>query len=146
MAKPQQQAYQEMTKSLGNYANNKVTTFIYDTPLLEDTFVGMISVGIIDVVGKEVIYNLDAQNEVLRFYYVDNGTLVKVVLDKKGGNTNYTNVKAKPYLISANGKMDNGKQVINSVDIYYSSDLSQSINIQNPVHNKIDFAKFINKL
>lgn len=146
MAKSAQQAYQEMTNSINTYASNKVSYFIKDNDLVNDTFQKMIEVGIVDVNQKEVIYNLDSDNAVLRFYYIDNGNVVKVVLDNGNGNLDYKNIKVKPYLISANGKMKNGNNVIDSVDIFYSNDLKHSINIENPNVNNVNFALFISKL
>lgn len=146
MSKNSIQAYDELKKSINTYGSKEIIEFIMLNNRIENMFHRLISDQMVDVEDKVVVYNLDKENGVLRFYYVDNNILTKVVLNKKDGTFNCLNVQTKPYLISVNGKGGDLEQTVETADLYYSRDLEHKITIENPNKSNIDFPSFISQL
>ncbi|OLN92927.1 hypothetical protein BMJ13_07985 [Staphylococcus saprophyticus] len=146
MAKDSVKAYGEMTDSIKTYGTNKVNEFVMRNDSIETMFHRLIIEEMIDVKNKIVVYNLDNENRVLRFYYIDNSILTKVVLKKEDGTFNCLNIQTKPYLISVDGDNSDISELISSADIYYSQDFTQKVTIKNPKQSNIDFPNFISQL
>ncbi|MCD8832742.1 hypothetical protein K2V58_00275 [Staphylococcus arlettae] len=146
MAKDSVIAYGEMTTSIDTYGSKEVVRFIKENDNIDSMFHRLIIEEMIDVTNKIVVYNLDEKDSVLRFYYIDNNVLTKVVLNKNEETFNYLNVQTNPYLISADGDNEDINQLISSADIYYSQDLTHKITIKNPKQSNIDFPNFISQL
>ena len=146
MRKDSVKAYGEMQDSINVYGTQKVNEFIMRNNSIENMFHRLIIEQMIEVKNRIVVYNLDEKNGVLRFYYIDNNTLTKVVLKKEDGTFNCLNIQTKPYLISVNCKDGNINQLIESADIFYSKNLEHKITIENPNKSNIDFPGFISQL
>ena len=93
-----------MQDSINVYGTKKVNEFIMRNNSIENMFHRLIIEQMIEVNNRIVVYNLDEKNGVLRFYYIDNNTLTKVVLKKEDGTFNCLNIQTKPYLIIVNVK------------------------------------------
>ena len=146
MAKDSVKAYGEMTSSVNTYASNGVNEFIMRNTSVENMFHRLIIEEIVDITNKIVVYNLDKENCLLRFFYIDSNVLTEVVLNKESGTFNCLNIQSKPYLISIHGKDGDINQLTENADIFYSKDLVHKITIENPNKANIDFPNFISQL